>query len=199
MFLWINLHDQDLISAWYGKHGLCLLLCLFYHDTVSLCEVFRREVFPSYTSWVASKKSASLSKPKMTQVVKWMPVLKKKEIISLCSCQKIYLKKERYFFSPLLMSEKDAPHSTPGSLDPLLCSTPEMSAWIWFRQMFKKNCFNTTGSECNIGCHELPRLFEELLMFLSALPQMCPCWVTKAWRHFNIWAWLAWWRICVFM
>ena len=66
---------------------------------------------------------------------------KKKEIISLCSCQKIYLKKERYFCSPLLMSEKDAPHSTPGSLDPLLCSTPEMSAWIWFRQMFKIKLF----------------------------------------------------------
>ena len=37
MFLWINLYDQGLISAWYGKHGLCLL---FYHDTVSLREVF---------------------------------------------------------------------------------------------------------------------------------------------------------------
>ena len=98
MFLWINLHDQDLISAWYGKHGLCLLLCLFYHDTVSLCEVFRREVFPSYTSWVASKKSASLSKPKMTQVVKWMPVLKKRKSFPFAHVRKFTWKKKDIFF-----------------------------------------------------------------------------------------------------
>ena len=99
MFLWINLHDQDLISAWYGKHGLCLLLCLFYHDTVSLCEVFRREVFPSYTSWVASKKSASLSKPKMTQVVKWMPVLKKGNHFPLLMSENLLEKRKIFFFT----------------------------------------------------------------------------------------------------
>ena len=69
---------------------------------------------------------------------------KKKEIMRSCQKKKekkIYQKKRKRFFSPALMSEKDAPHSTPGSLDPLLCSTPEMSAWIWFRQMFKIKLF----------------------------------------------------------
>ena len=102
-------------------------------------------VFPSYTSWVASKKSASLSKPKMTQVMKRMPVLKKGNQLPLLMSEKEreenLPEKRKRFFSPALMSEKDAPHSTPGSLDPLLCSTPEMSAWIWFRQMFKKKLF----------------------------------------------------------
>ena len=141
MFLWINLHDQDLISAWYGKHGLCLLLCLFYHDTVSLCEVFRREVFPSYTSWVASKKSASLSKPKMTQVVKWMPVLKKRKSFPFAHVRKFTWKKKDIFFTFTHVGKRcPAFHSRKPRPTPLL-EARDVGLDLVSTNVFKKNVF----------------------------------------------------------
>ena len=79
----------------------CASYCAYFIMTHLFCVRFsvfplsNISVFPSYTSWVASKKSASLSKPKMTQVMKWMPVLKKGNQL------------------PLLMSEKEREENLP--------------------------------------------------------------------------------------
>ena len=38
---------------------------------------------------------------------------------------------DKRYCVPALISEKEAPHSTPGSLDPLRCSTPKISSWYF--------------------------------------------------------------------
>ena len=52
----------------------------------------------------------------------------------LCACGHFGDKdknNEKRYCVPALISEKEAPHSTPGSLDPLRCSTPKISSWYF--------------------------------------------------------------------
>ena len=54
----------------------------------------------------------------------------------LCACAQVGDKDkndDKRYWVPALISEKEAPHSTPGSLDPLRCSTPEISSWHFNR------------------------------------------------------------------